>query len=377
MNIKNYNTMNRLALLLLFLTTPLICGETLAQNTSVSARSNGSGTSKWTVNDNNQKSSLETNGKITVSDDEKSISSISPGGYLKIEKTTFGNSRSLFITNKGGSLDYEYKEGGRTKPFDPNGRAWLSEILPDLMNSTTIGAEARVDRYYAKGGAKSVIGLMPQLKGNHVKTSYLGILMKKNLSQADITAVIDAVPGNIDSDHYKLEVYKNIPPTYFKDMDRLSRVVSNIDSDHYKTELLRPIFKANVAEGQGEKALGLINLVDSDHYKLEIAKSIPFQNVSTEELRFLSESVVPQIDSDHYKNDLLRTVINSNNLTEERALIILSGVKFMDSDHYKAETLRALCSKQPSERVRQQIRETAKSTIQSSHYLGEVMRCAA
>ncbi|MBN7811370.1 hypothetical protein J0A68_10405 [Algoriphagus sp. H41] len=369
--------MNRLLLLLLFLASPIFCGEVLAQNTSVTARSSGSNTSKWTVNDNRQKSSLETNGKITISEDEKSIASISPGGYLKIERTTFGNSRSLFITNKGGSLDYEYKEGGRSKPFEPDGRIWLSEILPDLLNSTTIGAEARVDRYYAKGGAKSVLGLMSQLKSDHVKSAYLGILMKKNLSQSETSAVIDAVPSQLDSDHYKLEVYKKVPPAYFKDINQLTRAVSNIDSDHFKTELLKPIFKTNVLAGQGEKALQLINLVDSDHFKLEIAKSIPFQNISTQDLRFLVESVVPKIDSDHFKNELLKSVINTNNLTEERALIILNGVKSMDSDHFKAETLKSLCAKQPSERVKQQIREVAKTSIESSHFLGEVMRCAA
>ncbi|GAB3235935.1 hypothetical protein GCM10027454_42640 [Algoriphagus aestuariicola] len=375
-NMKNYYATNRLILLLLFLSSPLFCGEVLAQSTNVTARSN-SGTSRWTVNNNTQKSSLETNGKITISDDEKSISSISPGGYLKIEKTTFGNSRSLFITNKGGTLDYEYKEGGRSKPYEPDGRVWLSEILPDLLNSTTIAAESRIDRHYAKGGVKSVLGLVSQLNSDHVKSAYLGILMQKNLSQADVTAVIDAVPNNLDSDHFKLEVYKKVPPAYFKDINRLTRVVSDIDSDHFKAELLKPIFKANVVAGQGEKALQLINLVDSDHFKLEIAKTISFQNISTPDLRFLVDSVVPKIDSDHFKNELLRTIINSNSLTEERALIVLSGVNSMDSDHFKAETLKSLCSKQPSERVKQQIRETAKTSIESSHFLGEVMRCAA
>lgn len=374
---KNSNTMNRLILFLFFLGAPLFCGEVLAQNASASARSSSSSTSKWTSNDNNQKSSLETNGKITIADDEKSIASISPGGYLKIERTTFGNSRSLFISNKNGTLDYEYKEGGRTKPYEPDGRAWLSEILPDLLNSTTIGAEARVDRYYAKGGSKSVLGLMPQLKSDHVKSAYLGILMQKKLSQSETSAVIDAVPANLDSDHFKLEVYKKIPPTYFNDINQLTKVVGNIDSDHFKAELLKPIFKTNVVEGQGEKALQLINMVDSDHFKLEIAKSIRFENISTQDLRFLVNSVVPKIDSDHFKNELLRSVINSNNLTEERALILVTGVKTMSSDHFKAETLKALCSKQPSEKVKQLIRETAKTSIQSTHFLGEVMRCAA
>src|SRR5690606_5695486 len=241
---KNYYPLHRLTLLLIILACPLFCGEAFAQSASVVAQSNGT-TSKWSVNDGNQKSSLETNGKITVAEDEKSISSISPGGYLKIQRTTFGNSRSLFITSKNGSLDYEYKEGGRTKPFEPDGRVWLSEMLPELLNTSTIAADSRVDRLYGRGGTKAVLGILPQLKGDHVKSSYLAILMKKNLNKADVIAVIDAVSSNLDSDHIKLEEYKNIPASYFEDTDQLTKVVSNLDSDHFKAQLLKPIYKTN------------------------------------------------------------------------------------------------------------------------------------
>lgn len=374
---KTHHIPLKLYFLFLCICCPLFCGEVRAQSTNVTARSNDSGSSKWSVNDGNQKSSLETNGKINISEDEKSIASISPGGYLKIEKTTFGNSRSLFITNKSGSLDYEYKEGGRTKPFEPDGRAWLGEILPELLNTTTIAAESRVDRFYARGGAKAVLGILPQLKGDHVKSSYLSLLMKKNLSKPDMVAVIDAVPSHLDSDHFKLEVYKKIPAAYFEDINQLTRVVSNLDSDHFKAQLLKPIYSANVMNGQGEKALQLINLLDSDHFKADIAKSIPFDKMSDQDLRFVVEDVLVKFDSDHFRNDLLKSIVNAGNFTEARALIVLGGVKTMDSDHFKSDILRYICSKQASERVKQQIRETAKSTIQSSHFLGEVMRCAA
>jgi hypothetical protein len=373
---KTYHPLPRLILLLIILACPLFCGEAVAQSSDVIAQSKGS-TNKWSVNDGKQKSSLETNGKITVSEDEKSISSISPGGYLKIERTTFGNSRSLFITDKGGSLDYQYKEGGRTKPFEPDGRVWLSEMLPELLNTTTIAADSRVDRFYAKGGTKSVLGILPQLKGDHVKSTYLSILMKKNLSKSDMVAVIDAVPANFDSDHFKCEVYKNVPPAYFENITQLTKVVSNLDSDHFKAQLLKPIYKANVMNGQGEKALQLINLLDSDHFKADIAKSIPFGKMSDQDLRFVVDDVIRKFDSDHFKNDVLKSIVNAGNLTESRALIVIAGVKSMDSDHFKADILKHICGKQTSERVKQQIRETAKASIQSSHFLGDVMRCAA
>ncbi|WP_192346738.1 hypothetical protein [Algoriphagus sp. Y33] len=347
-----------------------------SRNSSISSSTNGS-TSRYTSNSNNQKLNIESNGKVVIGNDEKSISSISSGGYLKIEKTTFGNTRSIFISNSGNGLDYEYKEGRTKKPFDPDGRAWLAEILPELLNTTTIASEERVDRLYRKGGAKSVLDMIGNLGGDHVKTHYLGLLLQKNLKPSEITATIDKTISQVSSDHYQTEIYKKIKPFYFNDINQLRRVVESLQSDHFRAELLKPIFSEHTVGGEGQKSIELINMLDSDHFKNEIARTLDFGKLSDQELKFMVDELVPSIDSDHFKNELLKTAINEGNMTENRSLIILSGVKDIDSDHFKAEILKYLCQKQGSEKVKAKIRETAKSEIHSSHFFGEVMRCAS
>ncbi len=369
-NMNRYLLPHTLILTLFLAGFPLFCGEVLAQSGTSSSSTN------FITEDNNQKLKIEYNGKIAIGNDEKSISSISEGGYLKIEKTTFGNSRSILVSNSGKGLDYEYKEGGRTKPFEPNGKAWLAEMLPDLLNSTTLGAEERIDRLYAKGGTGAVLGILDHLKGDHVKSKYLTLLLDKNLKPNEISSVIDALITHISSDHFQYEVYKHVPPAYFRNISQLTRATEAMKSDHFKTLLLKPIFKANVTEGEGQKALEIINLVTSDHFKTEIVKSFSFEKISDKDLKFFVDDVVKKIDSDHFKAEILKTAINSNNLTEDRAILILSGVKSMTSDHFKAETLKQLCRKQSTEKVKQQIREVAKASISSSHFLGEVMKCA-
>lgn len=343
---------------------------------TISTSNNGSN-QNFVYQDDNKKLKVESNGKIAISNDGKSISSISPGGFLKIEKTTFGNSRSITIKNDGSELQYEYKEGGRSKPFTPDGKAWLAEILPELMNSTTLGAEERVDRLYANGGAKAVLSQVDQMNGDFVKSRYLELLMKKNLSQAEISACIDKTISEIDSDHFQLEVYKSVKPNYFKDLNQLNKAVGALDSDHFKTELLKPIFKTTVMEGKGQESIKLIKMVDSDHFKTEIAKSISFSSLSDQELKFMVDELIPAIDSDHFKNDLLKTAVEKGNMNEKRSLIILEGVKSMDSDHFKADLLTFLCRKQGSETIKTKIRETAIETIDSSHFLGEITRCTS
>ena len=347
-------------------------GQTISTSSS---RTNNS--TNFIYKDDNKKLKVESNGKIEISSDEKSIASISPGGSFKIEKTIFGNSRSITIKNEGSGLEHEYKEGGRRKPFDPDGKTWLAEILPELMNTTTFGAENRVDRLYAKGGAKAVLAKVDQLNGDFIKSTYLGLLMKKNLSPAEISACIDKTSAQIDSDHYQLEVYRAINPSYFKDINQLNKVIGSLDSDHFKTELLKPIFKTNIMNGKGKESIQLIKMVDSDHFKTEIAKTISFSSLSNQELKFMVDELVPALDSDHFKNELLKTAFDKGNMDEARALIILDGIESVDSDHFKSELLTYVCRKQGSEKVKAKIMEIAKNAIDSSHFLGEVARCAS
>ena len=359
-------------LLVLLASMQLLQAQTISTSTSRTTNS-----INFVYKDDNQKLKIESNGKIEISNDEKSISSISPGGSFKIEKTIFGNSRSITIKNDGSGLEHDYKEGGRSKPFDPDGKAWLAEMLPELMNTTTFGAENRVDRMYANGGAKAVLAKVDQLKGDYIKSTYLGLLMKKDLSPSEISACIDKTTAQIDSDHYQLEVYKSVNPGYFKDINQLNKAVSALDSDHFKTELLKPIFKTNVMEGKGLESIRLIKMVDSDHFKTEIAKTISFSKLSDQELKFLVNELVPAIDSDHFKNELLKTAADKGNMNEARALILLDGVQSIDSDHFKSEMLIYICRKQGSEKVKAKIMETAKNNIDSSHFFGEVARCAS
>lgn len=351
--------------------------QVLQAQTITTSSSRTTNSSNFIYKDDNQKLKIESNGKIEISSDENSISSISPGGSFKIEKTIFGNSRSITIKNDGSGLEHDYKEGGRSKPFDPDGKAWLAEMLPELMNTTTFGAENRVDRMYANGGAKSVLAKVDQLKGDFIKSTYLGLLMKKNLSPAEISACIDKTIAQIDSDHYQLEVYKSLNPSYFKDLNQLNKAVGALDSDHFKTELLKPIFKTNVMEGKGKESIQLIKMIDNDHFKTEIAKTISFSSLSNQDLKFMVDELVPAIDSDHFKNELLKSALDKGNMNEARALIILDGLESIDSDHFKSELLTYICRKQGSEKVKAKIMGIAKNSIDSSHFLGEVAKCAS
>ena len=110
---------------------------------------------------------IKYDGKIHVSDDDRSIRSISPYGFLNIGYRTFGNKRELLInSDRSGQLSYEFHEGRKEIPFEPEGRKWLSDVLLDVVRSTGIDADGRTTRFYSGQGIDAFVGEVSQIQSN-------------------------------------------------------------------------------------------------------------------------------------------------------------------------------------------------------------------
>jgi hypothetical protein len=145
---------------------------------------------------------IEIRGTIEVSDDDRDISNMSHDGYFEVTKTSFGSRRTIKITREGSVLIKRYYEGRTEINFDPEGRKWLAEILPEVVRTTTIAAESRVNRFYSKGGTQAVLTEIDAIKSDHVKSYYARMLMKKPVLEKDYATLIHKVTGNMHSDHY-------------------------------------------------------------------------------------------------------------------------------------------------------------------------------
>ena len=122
------------------------------------------GTHNIRVKNDSQDFNIEYEGDITISDDDRDIVAISRGGFIEIKKSRFGKRRRLVIESEGGKLIRKFFIGWSEKPYDPDGKNWLADILPDIVRSTTIGAQSRVDRFYKRGGANAVMSEIGKIK---------------------------------------------------------------------------------------------------------------------------------------------------------------------------------------------------------------------
>ena len=114
---------------------------------------------------------LKYKGVIELSGDNKMITGISANGFVEINKTAFGNNRRLFIhADDKGTITYEYYVGKTETAFNPEGKKWLGEVLPDIVKRSDLGVESRVRQLYKTKGLSAVLSAMEDLPSSSTYT---------------------------------------------------------------------------------------------------------------------------------------------------------------------------------------------------------------
>jgi beta-lactamase regulating signal transducer with metallopeptidase domain len=117
-------------------------------------------------------------GTITLSDDDRDVTRMSPVGSLQVFHTTVsGDSRRVELKGRSdGSVERHFWIGGSERPWEPEGRAWWSEVLPRVIRRSGLNAEQRVARILASQGPAGVIDEIGRLNTDSVRRRYLTAL---------------------------------------------------------------------------------------------------------------------------------------------------------------------------------------------------------
>ncbi|MGI9542901.1 MAG: hypothetical protein ACR2MX_06545 [Cyclobacteriaceae bacterium] len=173
---------------------------------------------------------IKIDGIIKLTDDDSDLKSISPGGYFQVSKTTFGNKRKIIIERDGqGGISRKYYIGRKLYPFEPEGKEWLAEVLVDVVRSTGIDAENRVDRIYSKGGVKGVLDEIDEITSNSVKGTYFRHLLNKpGLTDSNLIQIVDEIGSDISSNTTRGELLRKYEGLYFKKDETATALLRNL-----------------------------------------------------------------------------------------------------------------------------------------------------
>ena len=370
-------------------------------------------TKKITIKNQTNDYKIEYEGEITTSDDDKDIVAISEGGFIEIKKSRFGKKRKITIEAEGDRLVKKYYIGRKEVSWNPDGKNWLAEILPDLVRRTGIAAKSRVDRFYNKGGVKAVVNEVDDLKSDYVKAIYVKLLLKKDLNDNELVLAIDAV-DDIDSDYYKASIVSSIikdNSVNDKQVSSLLQITKSIDSDYYKAQILSYLMKNrdmnsnnvglvlslsrdidsdyysavvlskalkldNLSNDNYDKFLSSISNIDSDYYTAEVINKSLLSDVNDENLTKLIDIIEDNVDSDHYATVIYKTLSKAEDLNDAQVTKILNGIgETVGSDYYLATALSYYSSyvKDGGSGVKEAYTQAAKK-IDNETYFGKAMK---
>ena len=168
-----------------------------------SRSSDGEKSGNFTWSNDGQKFEVNYRGDFEFSADDTDVSRLSPGGYLRIKDgRRLGTDNSIeFRANSSGAIERRFWVSGQERPFDPEGRKWLAEVLPKFIRQSGIGARARVARFMKSGGAPAVLAEISRIEGSWAKRLYFTELFKQpGLSGAVIQQALGQAGREIDSD---------------------------------------------------------------------------------------------------------------------------------------------------------------------------------
>lgn len=322
---------------------------------------------------------IEYKGKIEVTDDDKDIKSISPGGYIEISKTTFGSKREILVeATSGGSLRKEYYEGRTKTDWEPAGRKWLAEILPEIIRSTGIAAESRVDRFFNQGGVEAVINEISRLDGNYVVAIYGKFLLAKDgLSNNDLKKAIEGIADELDSDYYLAEILKDNASRFLKNdatADVYFEAATKIGSDYYATVVLKEALDSYRPSASSlAKIMEASKSIGSDYYQASLlSRVLELDDLDGDLLAEVIETT-KDVGSDYYQSQILSKALDKKGLSSTSYNSLIVAVSDVSSDYYMASVFSKLAENKLDEDVIIKMIDLVDSKLSSDHYASVVL----
>jgi len=322
---------------------------------------------------------IEYEGEVNVSDDETDIIGLTNGGYFYIQKSAFGSKRKIKIeTDRSGHLIKEYYVGRKKKDFNPEGKRWLKEILPEVLRSTTIAAPNRVNKFYNQGGVNRVIAEIEKMDSDHVASTYYQLLLNKEIKNQEYSTILKSAGKMIDSDHYLAEVLMNNHIACFSEPYMVEAFIgasAEINSDHYMTEVLKKVIhNADVTDAQVSSLLKISEDIDSDHYLSVVLMDVLEERDMTDTNISTIIELSDEISSDHYKSEVLKEVLTKKNLSKQAMQSFVKSISDIGSDHYITEVILHMSRNVVDNDGLVELFDVLADNVSSDHYMAESLK---
>jgi hypothetical protein len=289
---------------------------------------------------------IKVRGSVKVNDADTEVTAITPGGYLNIQKTTFGNKKELTISsNDAGKLSYEFYDNRSQVNYEPEGRKWLADVLLDVIRSTGVAAEDRVKRFYKRGGVDAVIDEIEEINSSSGKAEYFSFLLETNgLSEAALSKIALAIGKDIPSSSTRGELLRDYDYKFFsnsKSATAYFEAVKNIPSSSEAAYTLRHALEKHQLPASTKIALlQTVDHIASSSERGSVLRLYNRQFDKDERIQDKYFDVVDHIPSSSERGNVLRDLIREQKLDPYTFSRVLTSVNQIPSSSEQGSVLK-------------------------------------
>src|SRR5215471_5958298 len=161
--------------------------------------------------------SFEARGSFEFTDDDRDVKTISPGGYILMEEGTWlRTERSYEVRAGSGGLSRTYRLGGRARPIDADGQAWVAGAMLAFIRESGAGAGPRIERLLRHGGPQAVLKEVSEIHSDGSKRIYLRELVERGRPNSEQLRDVMRSARKIGSDGDKTELLIEVSRSYLK-----------------------------------------------------------------------------------------------------------------------------------------------------------------
>jgi hypothetical protein len=290
---------------------------------------------------------LEYRGKILFNDDETDVAYISPGGFLKFSKKSFGTRRTIELEGESnGNILRSYKEGSKKIAFEPEGRKWMASVLPEIIRTTGIGAEERVKKFYSKGGLDAVLNEIDQLKSDYVQSIYYtATLQLDGLSNADVQRILQHAGDELSSSYEQSKLLRNNSDKFSDseaNMNAALKYVEGISSSYEQSKIyIHFLTKEDLSEANKSMIIKGVREISSTYEQSKVLVAILKDDLSDTNIELVIAEI-PNISSSYEQSKVLSYLVKNQEIDEIDFDVLLKAISSISSSYEQSKVLRYL-----------------------------------
>jgi hypothetical protein len=288
--------------------------------------------------------SVDSEGEISFSEDDRDVAGISRGGYFEIEEREGRNRRRVEITPEDGALRRRWLVDGDERPYGDEARAWLADMVLVLMRRAGLNAEARALRIFERGGADGLAAEIEQLQSDYVAAQYYRVLFDRaRLTPAQQTRLLDGAATRITSDYELGRVLKTLAargPLDASVQRTYVQAAQNLESDYEHRQALEALTRAGELDVTAMDAmLASARQIESDYERAELLTAMAARYPAGRPLPGSYLAAVSGMDSDYERRRVLDPLLARDRLSSADRARVLEALAGMSSDYERAEVL--------------------------------------